>query len=56
MGDLLGVPNERLNDLLAELPEGAYIWLEYIRNADWTLEEKLAITAMMSMHLGQRMK
>ena len=56
MDDLLGVPNERLKDLLAELPEGAYIWLEYIRNADWTLEEKLAITAMMGMHLGQRVK
>lgn len=27
MDDLLGVPNERLKDLLAELPEGACIWL-----------------------------
>ena len=56
MDDLLGVPNERLKDLLAELPKGAYIWLEYIRNVDWTLEEKLAITAVMSMQLGQRVK
>lgn len=56
MDDLLGVPNERLKDLLAELPEGAYVWLEYVRNADWTLDEKLAITAMMGIHLGQKVR
>ena len=55
MSNILDIPNERLNALIAELPVGAYVWLEYVRDADWTLEEKLTVTAMVGMYLGQRM-